>query len=97
MITGDGGAGSVGGSGGEFAATARPVGYRIPATEVPEAIERLLKTYQGRRLGEGESLRAYFARHSNDELRAQLAGEAFAPAPVSREAGGVPETISADM
>ena len=87
----------VGGSVGEFAGVARPVGYRIPATEVPEAIERLLKTYQGRRLGEGESLRAYFARHSNDELRAQLAGEAAAPPPVSRDAGDVRATISADM
>ncbi len=87
----------VGGSVGEFAATARPVGYRIPATEVPEAIERLLRTYQGRRLGEGESLRAYFARHTNDELRAQLAGEAVAPPPVSRDAGDAPATISADM
>ncbi len=74
----------VGGSVGRFASTARPVGYRIPATEVPEAIERLLKTYQGRRLGEGESLREYFARHSNDELRAQLAGEAVNP--VDRDA-----------
>ena len=76
----------VGGSVGEFAATARPVGYRIPATEVPEAIERLLTTYQGRRLGEGESLRAYFGRHSNDELRAQLAGELAPPPPVDRDA-----------
>ncbi len=85
----------VGGSVGKFAGTARPVGYRIPATEVPEAIERLLKTYQGRRLGEGETLREYFARHSNDELRAQLAGEPVTP--VARDAGGVPATISADM
>lgn len=74
----------VGGSVGQFAATARPVGYRIPSTEVPEAIERLLKTYQGRRLGEGETLREYFARHSNDELRAQLAGETVTP--VERDA-----------
>ena len=87
----------VGGSVGEFAAAARPVGYRIPAIEVPEAIERLLKTYQGRRLGEGESLRAYFARHSNDELRAQLAGEPAPPPPVDRDAGDVPATVSADM
>ncbi len=74
----------VGGSVGQLAATARPVGYRIPATEVPEAIERLLKTYQGKRLGEGETLRAYFARHSNDELRAQLAGQLVTP--VERDA-----------
>ena len=82
----------VGGSVGQFAATARPVGYRIPATEVPEAIERLLKTYQGKRLGEGENLRAYFARHSNDELRAQLAGELVTPVSRDTSAGPAPAT-----
>ena len=69
----------LGGSVGTFAATARPVGYRIPATEVPSAIERLLRTYQSHRSSNEESLRAYFARHSNEELRAQLAGAALAP------------------
>jgi sulfite reductase (ferredoxin) len=82
----------LGGSVGQFAATARPVGYRIPATEVPEAIERLLKTYQGKRLGEGETLRAYFARHSNDELRAQLAGELVSPVERDTSAGPAPAT-----
>ncbi|RRA47534.1 nitrite/sulfite reductase [Acidipila sp. EB88] len=84
----------VGGSVGQHAATARPVGYRIPATDVPEAIERLLNTYQGKRLGEGETLRAYFARHSNEELRAQLAGEAVAP--VDRDAA-ISGPASSDM
>ncbi|HEY0784746.1 MAG TPA: nitrite/sulfite reductase [Acidobacteriaceae bacterium] len=64
----------VGGAVGRHAATARPVGYRIPATEVPAAVERLLKQYQGGRRPE-ENLRSYFARHTNEELRAQLAGE----------------------
>ena len=82
----------IGGSVGQFAATARPVGYRIPATEVPEAIERLLKTYQGKRLSEGENLRAYFARHSNDELRAQLAGEIVTPVARDVSAGPAPAT-----
>ena len=82
----------VGGSVGQFAATARPVGLRIPATEVPEAIERLLKTYQGKRLSEGENLRAYFARHSNDELRAQLAGEVLMPVARDVNAGPAPAT-----
>ncbi len=82
----------VGGSVGQFAATARPVGYRIPALEVPEAIERLLKTYQGKRLGESESLRAYFGRHTNEELRAQLAGELVAPADRDASAGPAPGT-----
>jgi sulfite reductase (ferredoxin) len=73
----------VGGSVGAHAATGRPVGYRIPAPEVPGAIERLLKTYQDTRRP-GENLRAYFARHSNEELRAQLAGAVLDP--VARDA-----------
>jgi sulfite reductase (ferredoxin) len=50
------------------------VGYRCAAPQVPEAIERLLRHYLSGR-GDQESLRAWFGRHSNDELRAQLAGE----------------------
>jgi sulfite reductase (ferredoxin) len=61
------------------------VGYRIPASDVPSAIERLLKTYQSLREPE-ENLRAYFARHSNEELRAQLAGEPLAA--VARDTAG---------
>ncbi len=75
----------VGGSVGAHAATGRPVGYRIPATEVPSAIERLLKTYNSARQP-NENLRAYFGRHSNEELRAQLAGEELAA--VSRDTAG---------
>ncbi len=75
----------VGGSVGAHASTGRPVGYRIPATEVPSAIERLLNSYQSARRPE-ENLRAYFARHSNDELRAQLAGEVLAA--VTRDTAG---------
>jgi sulfite reductase (ferredoxin) len=67
----------LGGAVGEHAGIARPVGYRAPAAQVPEAIERLLRQYLSGR-GESESLRAWFARHSEDELRAQLAGEALA-------------------
>jgi sulfite reductase (ferredoxin) len=53
---------------------ARPVGFRCAATEVPEAIERLLKKF----LSDGtpnENLRRFFARHSDAELRNFLAGE----------------------
>jgi sulfite reductase (ferredoxin) len=82
----------VGGAVGLHAQVARPVGYRIPATEVPQAITRLLETYQGKRRGEGESLRAYFARHTNDELRAQLAGEMVAPVARDVSAGPSPGT-----
>ncbi|MBW4045184.1 MAG: nitrite/sulfite reductase [Acidobacteria bacterium] len=64
----------VGGAVGRHAATARPVGYRVPATEVPASIARLLTQYQGQRHS-GEDLRAYFSRHTVEELRAQFAGE----------------------
>jgi sulfite reductase (ferredoxin) len=64
---------SLGGALGEFQRIARPVGYRCPATEVPDAIARLLKNYVDTR-EPGENLRAYFARFSDEELRAQLTG-----------------------
>lgn len=64
----------VGGALGAHASVARPVGYRCAATEVPAAIERLLHRFEERRAGR-ESLRAFFARHADDELRAFLAGE----------------------
>ena len=63
----------VGGSVGQFAAIARPVGYRCTADTVPDAIERLLEGFNTRR-EENENLRQFFGRHSNEELRALLAG-----------------------
>ena len=83
----------LGGAVGEHQNIARLSGYRCVATEVPAAIERLLKTYVKRR-DEGENLRAYFSRHSDADLRAQLAGEEivavsrdFSPGPVPHGAG----------
>jgi len=64
----------VGGALGLHQATARPVGYRCLATEVPDALERLLGRYLASR-NEGENLRRFFARHSDGELREFLAGE----------------------
>jgi len=64
----------VGGALGLHQATARPVGYRCPATEVPDALERLLSRYLDER-DPGENLRKFFARHSDAELRELLAGE----------------------
>ncbi len=64
----------VGGGLGLHQTTARPVGYRVPATEVPASIERLLRAYLGERR-EGENFRAFAARHTDTELRAFLAGE----------------------
>src|SRR5205085_8839127 len=67
----------VGGALGAHASIARPVGYRCLATEVPDAIERLLRRFEEQRLGR-ETLREFFARHSNDDLRAFLAGQIIA-------------------
>ena len=74
----------LGGAVGRNSGIARPVGYRTPATEVPEAIARLLRKYVATR-ETNENLRGWFARHSNDELRGYLSGEAVTPAPVERD------------
>ena len=63
----------VGGSVGQFASIARPVGYRCTADSVPDAIERLLEGFNTQREG-NENLRQFFGRHTNEELRALLAG-----------------------
>lgn len=68
----------VGGALGLHQSTARPVGYRCAATEVPDALERLLGQYQALR-EPGENLRRFFARHDDTQLREFLAGE-FVPA-----------------
>jgi sulfite reductase (ferredoxin) len=64
----------VGGALGLHQSTARPVGYRCLATEVPDALERLLGRYLADR-NAGENLRRFFSRHSDSELREFLAGE----------------------
>jgi sulfite reductase (ferredoxin) len=63
----------LGGAVGFHQAIARPVGYRCLATEVPDAIARLLLAYLQQR-SPGENLRQFFARHSDFELRQHLAG-----------------------
>jgi sulfite reductase (ferredoxin) len=68
----------VGGSVGLHQQTARPIGYRCLATEVPDALERLLGGYLHARKP-GENLRAYFARSSDEQLREQLAGAVLEP------------------
>ena len=70
----------LGGSLGLSQAVARPVGYRCAATEVPNAIERLLRHYLAAR-EEGENLRRYFARHTETQLREFLAGEVIDAVP----------------
>ncbi len=82
----------LGGAVGQHAAVARPVGYRCPAPLVPEAIERLLRKYLGTRNGE-ENLRAWFLRHTNDELRTYLAGEIVEAAQRDAPSGRVPHAV----
>jgi len=79
----------VGGSVGEFASIARPVGYRCAASEVPDAIERLLYEFNEQR-EPGENLRRFFARHSNEQIRGWLAGEFVAAVERDAAAGPVP-------
>jgi sulfite reductase (ferredoxin) len=83
----------LGGAVGQHAGIARPVGYRCPAPLVPEAIERLLREYLNGR-EPNENLRAWFARHSNDELRAQLAGETLDPVERDLPTGRVPHAVA---
>ncbi len=64
----------VGGGVGRNQSIARLTGYRCPASEVPVAIERLLRRYLADRF-EGESLREFIARHSGADVRGFLAGE----------------------
>jgi sulfite reductase (ferredoxin) len=87
----------VGGALGLHQATARPIGYRCAATEVPDALERLLGRYLEHR-EPGENLRRFFVRHSDTELREFLAGEVVAPVArdlpdptrsVAQSAGGI--------
>jgi sulfite reductase (ferredoxin) len=68
----------VGGAVGKYAAIARQIGYRAAAEDCPDSIERLLRAYLADRQP-GEDLRAYFARHDDESIRAQLAGTWVAP------------------
>ncbi len=82
----------LGGAVGANQSIARLSGYRCTAGEVPASIERLLRSYlAGRR--EGENLRQYFSRFSNDELRAQLAGQFVEAELRDVSAGPVPHGI----
>jgi sulfite reductase (ferredoxin) len=83
----------LGGSVGQHAGIARPVGYRSPATQVPEAIARLLRKYLITR-ETNENLRAWFARHTNEELRAHLAGEILPAVERDLPAGRVPHAVA---
>jgi len=83
----------LGGAVGQHSAIARPVGYRCPATLVPESIERLLRHYLADRKP-GENLRVWFGRHSSDELRADLAGEVLAAVERDLPTAPVPHSVA---
>jgi sulfite reductase (ferredoxin) len=83
----------VGGGLGKHQRAARPVGYRAAATEVPAAIERLLGAYLAERVN-GQTFRDFTARHTDDELRALLAGAAADP--VARDASPGPTPHGVD-
>jgi sulfite reductase (ferredoxin) len=82
----------VGGSVGQFASIARPVGYRCAASDVPDAIERLLVGYDECR-EQGENLRRFLARHSNEDIREILAGSYITPVERDLTLGQVPQTV----
>ena len=82
----------IGGSVGQFASIARPVGYRCSADTVPDAIERLLEGFNTLREG-NENLRQFFSRHSNDELRALLAGNFVSAVERDLALGPVPHGV----
>jgi sulfite reductase (ferredoxin) len=82
----------VGGSVGQFASIARPVGYRCAASDVPDAIERLLAGFDERREPH-ENLRRFLARHSNEEIRSILAGSYFATVERDLALGPVPQGV----
>jgi sulfite reductase (ferredoxin) len=82
----------VGGAVGEYAGIARQIGYRAAAEDCPEAIERLLRGYLKQRR-EGENLRSYFRRTSDEDLRAQLAGGVVEPVERDPSPGRVPSNI----
>jgi sulfite reductase (ferredoxin) len=82
----------IGGSVGQFAAIARPVGYRCTASDVPNAIERLLAEFNERRQ-DGENLRGFLARRSNEDIRAILAGSLIVPVDRDLAVGPVPQGV----
>jgi sulfite reductase (ferredoxin) len=59
---------------------------------VPDAIERLLRSYRATR-EPGENLRRFFARHSNDELRQFLAGQQLDPVERDQPAALAPNAV----
>jgi sulfite reductase (ferredoxin) len=83
----------VGGALGEHAGIARQIGYRAAAEDCPEAIERLLRGYLVQRT-DGENLRSFFRRTSDEDLRALLNGAAAEAVERDAAPGRVPASVS---
>lgn len=62
---------ALGGALGQHAGFARQVNFRCRSEEVPDALERLFRSYLEQR-EDGQNLRAWFAAHSIEELRSIL-------------------------
>jgi len=82
----------VGGGVGKFQAFARPVGYRCLASEVPEAIERLLTQFELLR-DDRENLRQFLHRHDTDDIRSFLAGTVISAVERDLPSGTVPHGV----
>jgi len=82
----------VGGAVGEHAGIARQIGFRAAAEDCPDAIERLLRGYLKQR-SEGENLRAFFRRTSDEDLRAALNGGATEAVARDPAPGRVPSNV----
>ncbi len=82
----------LGGAVGEHARFGRPIGYRCAASEVPDAIARLLGGYLEFRF-RGENLRQFIARHTEEQLRGFLAGQILPPVPRDPAPGRVPHGL----
>jgi sulfite reductase (ferredoxin) len=82
----------VGGALGEHAGIARQIGYRAASEDCPGAIERLLRGYLEKR-AEGENLRSFFRRTSDEDLRGLLNGAATEPVERDPSPGRVPASV----
>ncbi|MBV9152945.1 MAG: NirA family protein, partial [Alphaproteobacteria bacterium] len=78
----------VGGSAGQEATLGREIARDIPADELPQRLETLLRSYLAARHPD-ESFHAFANRHSVDELAAMISEESLAAHPGGEEA--IPE------
>lgn len=82
----------VGGGLGARATVARPIGFRVPAREAAGAIERLLRAYLALR-EPGATFHEFTAAHTDDELRALLAGGVVTAVARDLPAAATPHSI----